>query len=93
MALSLGPGAKRGAVLDTPEWFRQEAEKCFSLAEKLMDEGAADALVAYGAELIARAERMDATLAAAVSMGPVGAAGAPLPNGHERPSQSELGSR
>ncbi len=61
--------SRRRTVLDTPDWFRQEAEKCFFLADKIMDENASDALVTYGAELIARAERMEATLAAAVPKG------------------------
>ena len=69
MAQSLASGSILGAVRDTPEWFRQEAEKCFFLAEKIMDKKAADALVTYGAELFAQAERMDATRAAAVLKG------------------------
>jgi hypothetical protein len=54
--------AANAAVLDTSEWFRQEAEKCFRLPERTTDESAADALLTYGSELLARAERMEATL-------------------------------
>jgi hypothetical protein len=65
MASLLGSGSAASAVLDTPEWLRQEAEKCFLLADKTIDEKAADALLTYGSELLARAERMEATLLSA----------------------------
>ena len=57
----------RRPPVDTPEWFRDEAERCFRLAEKMTDQKSVDSLVAYGRELLDRAERMEATLAAAVA--------------------------
>jgi len=57
----------RRAPVDTPEWFRDEAERCFRVAEKMMDQKSADSLTAYGRELLAQAERMEATLDAAMA--------------------------
>ncbi len=55
------------APLHTPQWFREEAERCFHLAEKITDQKASDDLVAYGRELLARAERVEAVLATAMT--------------------------
>ncbi len=53
------------APLHTPQWFRQEAERCFDLVERIADQKASDALMTYGAELLAEAERIEAVLSAA----------------------------
>jgi len=57
----------RRPPVDTPEWFRDEAERCFRLAEKMTDQKSIESLMRYGSELLAQAERMEATLAAAVA--------------------------
>jgi hypothetical protein len=46
----------------TPRSLREQAEKCFRLAEGTTDDRTHDALVTYGEELRARAERMEAVL-------------------------------
>ncbi len=56
----------RRPPVDTPEWYRDEAERCFRLAEKMTDQKSVESLVAYGRELLGQAERMEATLAAAI---------------------------
>jgi len=61
MTRSFAPDSVTGIALDTPDWCRREAEKCFLLAEKVTDDKAADALLIYGSELLARAERMEET--------------------------------
>lgn len=58
------------APLHTPEWFREEAERCFQLAEKIVDQKASEALVAYGRELLGQAERMEAAVTAAAAEAP-----------------------
>ena len=40
---------------------REEAERCFRLASKASDKRLRDELLAYGKELIERAERIEAT--------------------------------
>lgn len=52
--------------VDTPEWFRDEAKRCFRLAEKMTDQRSVESLLAYGSELLGQAERMEATLTAAL---------------------------
>ncbi len=55
------------AHTNTPQWFREEAEHCFRLAEKITDQRASDALISYGRELLAKAEGMAATLRGATN--------------------------
>ena len=55
------------APLHTPQWFREEAERCFQFAEKIADQKGSDALMAYGRELLVRAERMEAVLSRAMA--------------------------
>ena len=45
----------------TAQGLRDEAQRCFRLAEGATDKRLRQELVAYGRELIDRAERMDAT--------------------------------
>jgi hypothetical protein len=42
-----------------PPWLRQQALRCFRLAEQTWDDATRDALVGYGRELLERAERME----------------------------------
>jgi len=46
----------------TPQKFRDDAERCFRLASTITDASAHDALMGYGRELLDRAERMEAAL-------------------------------
>jgi hypothetical protein len=46
----------------SPRSLREQAEKCFRLAQGTTDDRTHDALVTYGEELWARAERMEAVL-------------------------------
>ena len=48
--------------LHSPQGLREEAARCFRLAENLMDQKDHDALVDYGHELQDRAARMEAVL-------------------------------
>lgn len=64
------PAIMSRAPLHTPEWFREEAEHCFQLAEKIVDQKASEALVAYGRELLGQAERMEAAVIAAAVEAP-----------------------
>ena len=57
----------RRPPINTPAWFRDEAERCFRLAEKMTDQRSSDSLLAYGNELLSQAKRMEATLAAVVA--------------------------
>lgn len=50
----------------TARGLRDEAERCFRLAESATDKRLREELVAYGRELIDRAERMEATETPAV---------------------------
>lgn len=59
------------AALHTLQWFREEAERCFRLAEKLTDERASEDLITYGRELLARAEHMEMVRSAATAEGTV----------------------
>jgi hypothetical protein len=45
----------------TAEGLREEADRCFGLAESASDKRLRDELLAYGRELIERAEKMRAT--------------------------------
>jgi hypothetical protein len=45
----------------TAQGLREEAQRCFRLAEGATDKRLREELLAYGRELIDRAERMDAT--------------------------------
>jgi hypothetical protein len=46
---------KRG---DSPDRLREEAERCFRLANEITDERAHDALIAYGHELLDEARAL-----------------------------------
>ena len=43
---------------DTPDRLRERAERCFRLAYGTTDEGVRDALVAYGRELVEKADAL-----------------------------------
>ena len=45
-----------------PEWLRDQAERCFRLADDAWDDQTRDALRSYGEELQHRAERMETVL-------------------------------
>ena len=51
--------------LHTPQWLREEAERCFRIAANLRSQKDQEALLEYGRELVKRAERMEAALNAA----------------------------
>jgi hypothetical protein len=55
------------ASFHTPQWYREEAERCFRLAENVSDQKASADLMNYGRELLARAERMEAVLSLATA--------------------------
>lgn len=57
----------RRPPIDTPEWSRDEADRCLQLADKMTDETSSASLLAYGNELLGEPERMEATLAAALA--------------------------
>jgi hypothetical protein len=44
----------------TPQWLRDEADRCFRLAAEVWDDKAQSALISYGRELEAEAEQMEA---------------------------------
>ena len=49
-------------LLHSPQWLRNEAERCFRLAQNLMGQKDHDALVDYGRELQERAGRVESAL-------------------------------
>ncbi len=53
----------------TAPGLREEAERCFRLASKASDKRLREELVAYGKELIERAEKIEATVKASASSG------------------------
>jgi len=45
--------------IHTPPWLREQAMRCFRLAEQSWDDKTREALTGYGRELLERAERME----------------------------------
>ena len=43
----------------TPAWLREQADRCFRLADQALDNQTRDALATYGRELLERAEKME----------------------------------